>query len=88
MRAPTGPAAESPAQAAFERALAIDETALGKEHPSVARDANNLAGVLKDMGDGFSAREALDWSLSIYMKTLGPDHPTTKSVARNRAGLG
>ena len=46
------------------------------------------AGVLKDLGDGFSAREALNWSLSIYMKTLGPDHPTTQSVARNRAGLG
>ena len=51
---------------AFERALAIDEAALGRDHPSVARDANNLAGVLKDMGDGFSAREALDWALSIY----------------------
>jgi hypothetical protein len=54
----------------------------------VARDANNLAGVLKDMGDGFSAREALNWALSIYTKTLGPEHPTTQTVARNRAGLG
>jgi hypothetical protein len=53
----------------------------------IARDANNLAGVLKDLGDGFSAREALDWSLSIYTKVLGPDHPTTRTVARNRAGL-
>ena len=75
------------AHAAFERALAIDEAALGNDHIAVARDANNLAGVLKDMGDGFSAREALDWSLSIYMKALGPDHPTTKSVARNRSLL-
>jgi hypothetical protein len=40
------------------------------------------------MGDGFSAREALDWALSIYTKALGPDHPTTRTVARNRAGLG
>jgi hypothetical protein len=53
----------------------------------IARDANNLAGMLKDLGDGFSAREALDWSLSIYTKVLGPDHPTTRTVARNRAGL-
>jgi hypothetical protein len=68
--------------------MAIDEATLGSDHPSVGRDANNLAGVLKDMGDGFSAREALDWALSIYQKTLGPDHPTTKSVARNRASLG
>ena len=53
------------AYAAFERALAIDETALGQASRCRA-DANNLAGVLKDMGDGFSAREALNWALSIY----------------------
>ena len=76
------------AHAAFERALAIDEAALGQDHPSVARDANNLAGVLKDMGDGFSAKEALTWALSIYTKALGPDHPTTRTVARNRMALG
>ena len=52
-----------------------------------AKINEDLAGVLKDMGDGFSAREALDWSLSISLKALGPDHPTTKSVARNRSLL-
>ncbi len=31
----------------------------------------------KDIVDGAPAREALDWSLSIYTRTLGPDHPTT-----------
>jgi len=40
------------------------------------------------MGDGFSAREALDWALSIYMSAYGSEHPTTKSVARNRSLLG
>jgi hypothetical protein len=44
--------------------------------------------VLKDMGDNFSARQALDWSLSIYTEVLGPDHPTTQAVARNRSRLG
>jgi hypothetical protein len=44
--------------------------------------------VLNDMGDGFSAREALDWAVTIYSNTLGPDHPTTKTVVRNRASLG
>jgi tetratricopeptide (TPR) repeat protein len=76
------------ALAAFERALAIDEKAFGSDHPSVGRDANNLGGVLRDMGDGFAAREALDWALSIYTAALGWNHPTTRSVARNRATLG
>jgi hypothetical protein len=76
------------AAAAFERALALDEQAFGREHVNVARDCNNLGGVLRDMGDRFSAREALDWALSVYMKELGPEHPTTKAVKRNRSLIG
>ena len=49
---------------------------------------NNLAGVLRDMGDNYSARTALQWSLRIYTDALGPDHTTTKSVARNLLLLG
>jgi hypothetical protein len=43
---------------------------------------------MRDMGDRFAAKEALDWALSVYMAQLGPDHPTTKSVKRNRSLLG
>ena len=68
--------------------MALDEQALGREHVNVARDCNNLGGVLRDMGDRFAAKEALDWALSVYMAQLGPDHPTTKSVKRNRSLLG
>ena len=32
------------------RALAIDEKALGPDHPDVARDLNNLAGLLQVSG--------------------------------------
>ena len=30
----------------YERAIAIDEKALGPDHPGVATDLNNLAGLL------------------------------------------
>lgn len=67
----------------LERALAMDEQALGADHQNVARDANNLGGVLRDMNEPLAAAEALRWALSIYTARLGPDHPTTQSVARN-----
>jgi tetratricopeptide (TPR) repeat protein len=35
----------------FERALAIDEKVYGKDHPDVATNLNNLAGLLRDQGD-------------------------------------
>lgn len=71
------------ARTLLERALAIDEQALGRDHQNVARDANNLAGVLRDMGEPLAAAEALRWALNIYQGRLGPDHSTTQSVARN-----
>ena len=39
------------AKALYERALAIDEAALGPDHPNVAIRLNNLGGVLKAQGD-------------------------------------
>ncbi|MGH9845914.1 MAG: tetratricopeptide repeat protein, partial [Blastocatellia bacterium] len=41
----------------YERALKIDEAAFGTDHPRVAIDVNNLASVLKDLGDLASARQ-------------------------------
>ena len=35
----------------YERALAIDEAALGPDHPNVATRLNNLGLVLKEQGD-------------------------------------
>jgi tetratricopeptide (TPR) repeat protein len=76
------------AEAVLERALTLDEQALGTDHPHVARDANNLAGVLRDLGDGYGARMALEYALSIYRRALGADHPTTRAVAGNLSRLG
>ena len=38
------------ARAAFERALAIDETAFGPDHPEAAPDGSNLGCVLRAEG--------------------------------------
>ena len=46
------------AEPLYRRALAIDERASGPDHPSVARDLNNLAALLVAEGD-YAARTAL-----------------------------
>ena len=69
----------------LERALAIDEKALGPDHPSVATDLNNLGMLLQDTGDLAAARPYLERALAIDEKALGPDHP---SVATDLNNLG
>jgi predicted nucleotidyltransferase len=55
----------------FMRALAIDEAALGPNHPNVARDLNNLGGVLESQGDLAQARTLFEQSLRIVLEFLG-----------------
>ncbi|HNQ55787.1 MAG TPA: tetratricopeptide repeat protein, partial [Methanothrix sp.] len=73
------------ARAVLERALAIDEKALGPEHTSVASIANNLGSVLKDQGDLEGARKCFERALAIDEKTLGPDH-TRVAIRVNNLG--
>jgi hypothetical protein len=61
---------------------------LGTDHPNVGRDANNLAGVLRDLGDAAGARMALEYALGIYTRALGEEHSTTRAVAANLAAMG
>ena len=67
----------------LERALKIDETAYGPDHPNMAIRANNLGMVLRDMGELQEARIYLERALDICQKRLGEDHPTTKTVRGN-----
>ena len=76
------------ARAAFERALAIDETSFGPDHPNVARDVNNLGMVLRALGDLAGARAAFERALAIFERVLGPDHPNTRTVRGNLDRLG
>ncbi len=67
--------------------LAIDEKALGPNHPTVARDLNNLAMLLKEEKNYTAAERLYRRALAIDEKALGPDHPMTKTIRNNLAVL-
>jgi tetratricopeptide (TPR) repeat protein len=71
------------AMAAFERALRIDESTLGPDHPDVARDVNNIGTVLCDLGDLQGAKTAHERALKIREAAFGPDHPDVASDVSN-----
>jgi hypothetical protein len=53
----------------------------------VAIDVNNLASVLKALGDLPGAKAACERALAIFRKFLGDDHPNTKRVRNNLESL-
>ncbi len=59
----------------LERALEIDETAFGADHPSIATDVHNLGTLFDQMGDKENAISYEKRALAILQKTLPPDHP-------------
>jgi hypothetical protein len=67
--------------------LAIDEAALGPDHPRVALDRNNLGLLLRELGDLDGAKTQLERALAIDEAALGPDHPRVAAVAANLASL-
>jgi CHAT domain-containing protein/lipopolysaccharide biosynthesis regulator YciM len=70
-----------------ERALAIREKVLGKEHPDVAASLNNLAGLYKDIGNYSQAEPLYQRSLAIWEKVLGKEHPLVATSLNNLATL-
>jgi len=71
----------------LERALGIQERALGPDHPDVAVSLNNLAGVLRAQGDYAGARPLFERALGIYEWVLGADHPDVARSLNNLAVL-
>ena len=69
------------------RALAIDEASLGKEHPDVAIDLNNLAALYKDTNRLAEAEPLMVRALAILEDSLGPDHPNTVTVRENLGAI-
>jgi tetratricopeptide (TPR) repeat protein len=63
------------AKAVLERILVIDEAAYGPDHPDVAADLNNLAAILRDLGQPEAARPLQERALAIAEAAYGPDHP-------------
>jgi tetratricopeptide (TPR) repeat protein len=80
-------AAYAESRALFERALAIDEKALGPEHPETATSLNNLARLLQAQGDLAGARPLFGRALAILEKALGPGHPNTNATRANLASV-
>ena len=75
------------AKKCFERALKIDEKALGPEHTSVAIRVNNLGSVMRDLVDLEGAKKCFERALAIFEKRLGKDHPKTVLVRNNLKSL-
>ena len=64
-----------------QQVLAIEEKALGPDHPNVAVALNNLAELYTAQGRYADAEPLYKRSLAIYEKTLGPDHPDVAKAA-------
>ncbi len=75
------PSARSPgtryreAEPLFRRAIEIGEKILGKDHPTVARNYNNLAGLLQKQGKYDQAEPLYRRAIEIGERVLGKDHP-------------
>ncbi len=63
------------AEPLYRRALAIDEKALGPEHPDVGQSLNNLAEGYHSQGRYAEAEPLYKRALAIFEKALGPEHP-------------
>ena len=78
------------AEPLFIRAISINETALGPDHPDVAGSLNNLAGLYWDQHRYAEAEPLFKRALEIREKALGPDHPDVGNLAQqpSRSFLG
>ena len=56
----------------MRRALKIDETSFGPDHPDVARDLNNLAQLLQTTNRLAEAEPLMRRALAIDEKSFGP----------------
>jgi esterase/lipase superfamily enzyme/Tfp pilus assembly protein PilF len=70
-----------------ERALAISESALGPEHPDIARLLNSLAELYQAQGRYADAEPLYRRALAISESALGPEHPDIARLLNNLAEL-
>ena len=67
----------------MQRVVHIFEVSYGKDHPSVARDLNNLALLLKATNRLAEAEPLMRRALAIFVDSLGEEHPNSKVVREN-----
>ncbi|WP_293256724.1 serine/threonine-protein kinase [Nannocystis sp.] len=70
-----------------ERALAIREELLGRDHPEVATSLSHVANIQRDRGELAAALVALERALTIREQAFGPDHPTVAAALNDLALL-
>jgi CHAT domain-containing protein/Tfp pilus assembly protein PilF len=70
-----------------QRALSIQEKALGPEHPAVAGSCIGMALLCKAKGDYARAALFYERALPIQVKVLGPDHPAVAGSLNDLAAL-
>jgi CHAT domain-containing protein/tetratricopeptide (TPR) repeat protein len=75
------------AEPLFRRSLAMDEAALGRDHPTVATTLSNLAGLYMSQGRDADAEPLLKRGLAIREKALGPGHLDVAMSLNNLATL-
>ncbi len=69
----------------YQRALEIDTTAHGRNHPNVARELNNIADVLHSKGDYAGALEKYNQALRIDETYFSHSHPNVAIRLNNIA---
>jgi tetratricopeptide (TPR) repeat protein len=67
--------------------LAIQEKALGPDHPQVGTALNQLGLLYRDQGRFTEAEPLYRRSLTIYEMALGPEHPWVAAALNNLASL-
>ena len=70
------------AQRCLERTLAIQETALGRDHPSLGATLTNLGAVHYKRGALEEAQRCHERALAIQETALGARHGSTQGSAR------
>jgi CHAT domain-containing protein len=75
------------AEPLYQRALAINEKALGPEHPEVASSLFNLASLYTERGDYAKAEKLFQRALAIREKVLGPEHSDVAFALKGLAVL-
>ena len=67
----------------YLRALAIDEKALGNDHPEVGMDLSNLGIAYRALGRADIAESLFERAYKLMLTALGPDDPKTQAIERN-----
>ncbi len=65
------------------KALTINEHILGKNHPNLCRNYNNLGLLYSRQGESQMAIDYYEKSLSFAIKQLGEEHPEVGAIYNN-----